>query len=194
MDKKLLDSLLIDTGQDRFEHTLRVVEESKKLALLHNIDVEKVTKAALLHDCAKFIDRKYLLKMAIDFDIILSDIMKRNPELIHAPLGAELARSKYNIDDSEILNAIKYHTTGRKNMTDLDKIIYISDYIEPYRKFQGVEDVRQWAYIDLDKALFLAINQSITFLIHKNRLIDKNTIEARNQLIINLEHKEGKND
>lgn len=194
MDKKILDSLLIDTGQNRLDHTLRVVEESQKLALLYNVDVDKATKAALLHDCAKFIDRKNVLKMAIDFDIILSDIMKRNPELIHAPLGAKLAQYKYNIEDSEILNAIKYHTTGRKDMTNLDKIIYIADYMEPYRKFQGVEEVRQMAYIYLDKGLLLAINQSIAFLIHKNRLIDQNTIEARNELIINLEHKEGKND
>lgn len=194
MDKKILDSLLIDTGQHRLDHTLRVVEESNKLALIHNVEVDKATKAALLHDCAKFLDGKNLLKMAIDFDIILSDIMKRTPDLIHAPLGAKLAQYKYNIEDLDILNAIKYHTTGRKDMTNLEKIIYIADYIEPYRKFEGVEKVRQLAYIDLDKSLLLAINQTITFLIRKNRFIDPDTIEARNQLIINQEYKEGKND
>ncbi|NLY44868.1 MAG: HD domain-containing protein [Tissierella sp.] len=185
MDKKILDSLLIDTGQDRVDHTLRVVEESKKLAYVHSVDIDKATQAAFLHDCAKFKDGKNLLKMAVDFDIILSDIMRASLDLIHAPLGAKIAEHKYNIKDSDILNAIKYHTTGRKDMTKLEKIIYIADYIEPYRKFHGVKEVRQLAYVDLDKSLLLAMNQTIIFLIEKNRLISPDTIEARNQFINN---------
>lgn len=194
MDKKVLDSLLKDTGQYRLDHTLRVVEESKRLAYLYDVDIDKAMEAALFHDCAKLIDDKNLLKMANDFDIILNDIMSSNLELIHGPLGAKIAQCKYNVEDTDILNAIKYHTTGRKDMTNLEKIIYIADYIEPYRKFTGVEKVRKLAYIDLDNSLLLAMNQTVTFLVERNRLISQDTIEARNQLIINYDYKEGKND
>ena len=185
MDRKIMEALLNDTGQHRFNHTLRVIEESKKLAYAYNVDVDKAYKAALFHDCAKFLDKKNLLKMANDFDIILNDMIRSTPELIHAPLGAKLAQYKYNIEDPDILNAIKYHTTGRKNMTQLEKIVYLADYIEPYRKFIGVEEVRQLAYEDLDKSLLLAMDQTIVFLVNNNRLISPDTIEARNQLLIN---------
>lgn len=180
-----MDSLLNDTGEHRFNHILRVIEEAKKLAYVYNVDIDKAYKAALFHDCAKFSDKKKLLKMAYDFDIILNDIMRSSPELIHAPLGSKLAQLKYNIEDTDILNAIKYHTTGRKDMSQLEKIVYLADYIEPYRKFIGVENVRQLAYEDLDKSLLLAMNQTIVFLVNNNRLISLDTIEARNQLLIN---------
>lgn len=186
MDEKILNSLLNDTGEHRFNHTLRVVKEAEKLATNYNIDIGKAYKAALLHDCAKFQDKKNILKMANDFGIILDDIMRKSPELIHAPLGAKISELKYNIDDCDILNAIKYHTTGRKNMSQLEKIIYLADYIEPYRKFSGVENVRQLAYENLDKSLLLAMDQTIIFLVNNNRLISRDTIEARNQLINNI--------
>ena len=184
MDKDILDSLLDEIGEERLNHTLRVVEEAKKLAVKHSVDINKAAITALLHDCGKFTNKKKILKRAYDFDIILSNVMKHNPELIHAPLGAKIANHKYNIEDQDILNAIRYHTTGRKSMSKLEKLIYIADYIEPSREFIGVEEVRHLAYEDLDKSLLLAMNQTITFLVSKDRPISLHTIEARNQLII----------
>src|SRR5699024_5500398 len=141
-------------------------------------------QAAILHDCGKLRDRTNLLKMASKFGIMLDDTMKYNLELIHGPLGFKIARQEYGVKDIEVLNAIKYHTTGRKNMTVLDKIIYISDYIEPKRNFEGVEKIRQMAYKDLNKSVLLAMENTIRFLIEKGWLIHPDTIKSRNELRI----------
>lgn len=179
MDKKIIDMLMEDLDQSRLEHTLRVVEEAKRLARRYDVDIQKATTAALLHDCGKLKDNNNLLKLADDFDIMMTD----NKDLIHAPLGAALAQHKYKIEDEDILNAIKYHTTGRKDMSHLEKIIYIADYIEPNRKFIGVERVRRLAFQDLDESICLAMDQTIVFLVKSNRIISLDTIEARNQLV-----------
>lgn len=192
MTINILDSLLKDIGEHRLNHTLRVVDEAKKLAQVYDIDIDKAATAALLHDCAKLAKKNNLLKMANDFDIILNDIMINNQELIHGPLGAKIAEHKYNIKDPDILNSIQYHTTGRKDMSQLEKIIYIADYIEPERKFDGVHKVRQLAYEDLDSSVLMAMDQTIVFLVNNNRLISMDTIEARNQIKIN--DKEGRNE
>lgn len=94
-----------------------------------------------------------------------------------------MAEKKYNIKDKEILDAIRYHTTGRKNMTLLDKIIFISDYIEPGRKFKGIDEIRELAYKDLDLALYKSLNMSIANLINKDEYVVVDTLEARNYIM-----------
>ena len=183
MDSKILENLRKDLGEDRLKHVLRVVDVARELARVHGVDIKKAETAALFHDCAKFQNKNNLLKSANDFDIILDDIMMRNTELIHGPLGAKIAETKYKIKDEDILKAIAYHTTGRKNMSKLEKLIYIADYIEPGRSFLGVEEVRKFAYIDINKSVLLAMNQTIKFLIDKNKLINDEKIKARNSLI-----------
>ncbi|WP_353096614.1 bis(5'-nucleosyl)-tetraphosphatase (symmetrical) YqeK [Tissierella praeacuta] len=186
MNKSLENKLIEDIGERRYNHSVRVMEVAIELAKIYDADIEKVKIAAILHDSAKLMDETYLLKMASDFDIILDACMKYNYELIHGPLGAKIAKEKYGIEDTQILDAICYHTTGKENMSILDKIIYIADYIEPYRNFQGIEEVRKLAFEDLDKALILAMEKTITFLIEKNKLIHPDTIKARNYLIVHL--------
>ncbi len=186
MDKDLELQLMRDIGQERYEHTLRVVQTALELGKRHNIDEEKVKIAAMLHDCAKFQGQINWLKLASDFDIILDAYMVNNPDLIHAQLGAKIAKLKYNVEDIEILNAIYYHTTGRENMTILDKIIYIADYIEPARNFPGVDEIRKESYNNLDKGILLAMDNTIKFLIDKGKIIHPNTIKARNSLLMEL--------
>lgn len=190
----LMNVIQLKIGEKRFNHTLGVVDTALKLSKTYNCDEEKVEIAALLHDCAKYKDRLYLLKMANDFDIILDDTMKYEMELIHGPLGAKIAKETYKIDDIDILNAIEYHSTGRENMSLLEKIIYIADYIEPGRSFPGVEEIRELAFIDLDKALLLAMDNTISFLISKRGLIHLNTINARNFMIKQLKEKNKEGD
>lgn len=184
MYREIKEELIKDIGTKRLEHSLRVLEVAKELGKLYEVDLEKVKMAALLHDCAKLEDKNNLLKRAYEFDIILDDIMLNNRELVHAPLGAKIAEEKYNIKDKEILNAIEFHTTGRENMSLVEKIIFIADYIEPKRNFEGVQRVRELAYIDIDKSMILALDQTLNFLIDKGKLISSQTIKARNYLKI----------
>ncbi len=179
------EQIIKDIGKKRYSHSLNVMEMALKLSEIYNADNEKVKIAAKFHDCGKIRDKTKLLEMAGEFDIILDQCMEHNIELIHGPLGAKIAKERYKIRDKEVLNAIKYHTTARENMTLLDKIIYISDYIEPGRKFPGVEEVRELAFKDIDKSIIMAMDKTINFLIDNKNLIHTETIKARNYLIIN---------
>lgn len=184
LDEKIREELIKDIGIKRFEHSMRVAEVAKELCNIYDGDIDKAYMAALLHDCGKFRDKNNLLKNANEFDIILDDIMMDNTELIHAPLGARIAECKYGIEDREILSSICYHTTGRENMSLLEKIIFISDYIEPGRSFSGVEEVRELAYIDINRSIILAMDNTIKFLIDRHKLISDRTIRARNSLMV----------
>lgn len=178
------EKLKNDIGIDRYNHTIGVMETSKELARIYKCDEEKVEIASFLHDCGKIPNKINLLKMASDFDIMLNDVMINNIELIHGPLGAKIAENVYNIKDKEVLDAIYYHTTGRENMTLLEKIIYIADYIEPSRNFQGVDRIRKLAYVNLNESILLAMNNTLMYVIDNDWLIHEDTIKARNDLII----------
>lgn len=184
MDKYLKENLIKNIGEKRYNHSLRVMETAIELGRIYGVDIEKTKTASILHDCGKFMEREILLKMAYDFDIILDTCMEHNHELIHGPLGSKIAEEKYKIYDREILDAIYYHTTGRENMTMLDKVIYIADYIEPHRNFPEVEKVRQLAFKDLDKSILLAMEKTIIFLIGENKIIHPDTVKGRNFLVI----------
>lgn len=175
--------LISSIGYERYLHSVRVMEEAIKLARVFNGDIDKAAIAGLFHDCGKFEDEYELLKKAYDFDIIQSDIHIDNSALIHGILGSVIARQEFQIEDIDIINAIRYHTTGRPNMTLLEKIIYISDYIEPGRKFPGVDEIRKLAYKDINKALLKAMDRSINYLIDKGLYIHPDTLNARNYLV-----------
>ncbi|MCL2216116.1 MAG: nicotinate-nucleotide adenylyltransferase [Defluviitaleaceae bacterium] len=140
----------------RFHHTMGTIEESQRLAEIYGADANKAMWAALLHDCAKEYgaDKKRILCKR--WGIPLDDIMSRHIDLAHGFLGAESARRDFNIEDSEILQAIRYHSLGHKNMTLLDKIIMLADYIEPRREeYPPLAEMRRLAYTDINKALII---------------------------------------
>ena len=167
-------------GEKRFFHTERVEEVALELAKIHDVDQEKAKIAGFLHDCAKIRDSEELLKEAKKHGLLLTEEMKKAPQIIHSHLGAVFAEEVYGIEDREILNAIKYHTTGRANMTDLEKIIFLADYIEPKRNFDGVEKARELAKKDLDSAMYFALNNTLKFLVEKDSYIVLETVKARN--------------
>lgn len=181
--KELLNSI----GEKRYEHSIRVMNEAKKLAKVYNIDENKATLAALLHDCGRFKEKLNILKKAEDFGIILESTYADDTNLLHAYIGAKIAEQTYCIKDKDILNAIRYHTTGRENMSTLEKVVYMADYIEPGRNFEKIESIRDLSYKDLDKALKEAIDNTIVYIINCNQIIHEDTIKARNFLILNLE-------
>lgn len=182
--KEIKSILKTEIDEERYKHTLRVVKTAKELALVYKVDEYKIELAALLHDCAKYKDKEVLLKKAEDFGIILDIILKNNTHLIHSYLGAEIAKEKYNIIDEDILNAIKYHTTGRENMSIIEKIIFIADYIEPGRNFNGMENIIKLAFKDIDQAIIISMENTIKYVIDKGWLIHPNTITTRNNLIL----------
>lgn len=168
---------------ERFRHVLGVVQTSLELADRFGIDREKARLAALLHDVAKEYPRNRLLKEALDFGIVLSEIELHATALIHAPVGAEVARREFGVDDPEVLAAIRYHTTGRAGMSPLEKLLFLADYIEPGRAFPGVDKVREAAQKGLDEAVLLALDQSLMYLITRGRLIHPDALAARNDVL-----------
>lgn len=188
MIEEIKQKLRDDIGEKRLEHSVRVMEECKKLAGVYSVDIESAAMAGLLHDCGRLTDSSSLLKKADEFGIILDRIYTKNVNLIHARLGMEIARQKYGIEDFDILNAIKYHTTGREDMSILEKIVYMADYIEPGRSFEGIEMIRDLCYIDRDinKALVKASDNTIIYILNNSWTIHEDTIKARNFLLFNM--------
>lgn len=184
---KIYEKLKHDIGEKRFEHSLRVAKTAEKMAVKFDVDPKKAFMSGLVHDCAKYNEESYIKKFNIDRAAYPVSSIK--DPVLHAFLGAEVAKKVYNIYDEDILNAIKYHTTGRKAMSDLEKIIFIADAIEPGREFEGIENIREVAYNNLDDALLLLLDSNIVFLINKKALINPLSFEARNYLI---EEKNGK--
>ena len=163
--KDLKKDLKKEMDDSRFEHTLGVMYTCAAHAMRYEYDLEKAMLAGLLHDCAKCMPNAKKLKMAEKHHLEISSLERKNPFMLHAKLGAFLAKKKYDIEDEEILNAIRWHTTGRPDMTLLDKIVYVSDYIEPRRdKAPNLPKIRQLAFMDLDQALIKILEDTLGYL------------------------------
>lgn len=164
---------------ERYEHTIGVMYTAASLAMCHGEALDNALTGGLLHDCGKFCSVKEQIALCEKYQILLTDSDKKMPSLIHAKLGAYLAEHEYGISDKDILDAITYHTTGRPGMTLLEKIIYISDYIEPNRKeipFLG--QVRYAAFSDINEAVALSAKSTLSFLEKTGREIDPMTIKT----------------
>lgn len=163
--KDLKKDIKKSMDESRYEHTLGVMYTCGALAMRYDYDLEKAMLAGLLHDCAKCMPNEKKLKMAEKNRLEITDLERKNPFMLHAKLGALLAKKKYDIEDEEILSAIRWHTTGRPNMTLLDKIVYVADYIEPKRdKAPNLKEIRKMAFVDLDRALFKILEDTLGYL------------------------------
>jgi len=147
-------------GDKRFAHTQGTVKAALRLARKYGADEEKTKTAALLHDLTKNVPAELQLKMCGEFDIILDDFERSEPKLLHAVTGAALAERMFSINDGEILSAIRYHTTGKEDMTLLQKIIYLADMIEETRDFPEAGELRRLAMENLDRAVCRALSLS----------------------------------
>ncbi len=176
---KIKKKLKKKLDKERYHHTLGVASTAVCMAMRYEVDLEKANLAGLLHDCAKCIpdDEKY--ELCAKYDISLSDAELQNPSLLHAKLGAYIARDKYSVKNQEILDAITWHTTGKAGMTTLEKIIFIADYIEPGRtKQRNLAEIRKMSFIDLDETVYLITKDTLDYLSTTPKMIDKNTREA----------------
>ncbi len=162
---KMLQRLKTKVSEKRFEHSLGVEYTAACMAMVHGADVEKARIAGLLHDCAKGIPTKEKLEKARKNGIFVTKYEEKNPEMLHAKLGAHYARYKYDVHDEEILDAIASHTTGKPAMTLLEKIIFVADYIEPNRKpIKELDEIRKEAFTDLDACVLHILRNTIAYL------------------------------
>ncbi|MEH7124065.1 bis(5'-nucleosyl)-tetraphosphatase (symmetrical) YqeK [Bacillus sp. JJ1773] len=167
----------------RYHHTIGVMETALVLAEKYGANVKNAELAAIFHDYAKFRPKEEMQQIIID-EGMPKELLLYNSELWHAPVGAFLVQNEVGIDDVEILDAIRYHTSGRINMTILEKVIYLADYIEPGRHFPGVDEVREIAKESLEKALIKSIQNTIFFLMKKEQPVFPATFNTYNDLIM----------
>lgn len=192
--RKLKKKLRRHLDKERYEHTLGVMYTAGAMAMAYQVDMEKAIIAGLLHDCAKSISSEKKIKLCQKYNLSINEFEKKNPGLLHAKLGASIAKEKYKISDKEILDAIAYHTTGRPNMTLLDKIVYIADYIEPNRSAApNLDDVRRLAFVDIDACLYMIIKDSLDYLKTREMVVDiatEQTFQFYEKQIIKKQRKE----
>ena len=139
-------------------------------------DMNTALIAGILHDCAKCMSHDKKFQICYENDIEVTETEKSNPGLLHAKVGAYLARTKYHITDERILSAIEAHTTGKPEMSVLDKIIYIADYMEPGRDVApNLAEVRKLAFLHLDECLYVILKDSLDYLKTTGKPIDSMT-------------------
>lgn len=178
----------------RFKHTLGVAEIAEDLAVIYGIDVEKAVVAALLHDVAKEFSVDEKRQFCESYGLILDEYLERNIHLMHGNIGAYIAKQQYDIQDEDVLNAISNHTLGRNNMSDLEKIIYLADIIEPNRTFHSkLEELRQLSYTNLEEAMKVALYSNVVCLTAKNKEIHP-IIYSILEEYKEIEHTEGINE
>ena len=165
----------------RIPHVLGTEQEAIRLAERYGADVEKARVAALLHDCTKKLDMPTQLALCGQYGIALDELEQKALKLLHSKTGAAIARDVFGVDD-EVYSAIWYHTTGHADMTKLEKIIYLADYIEPSRDFPGVDTLRKVCYEDLDKGLLLGLEMTIEEMTAMGNPVHRATVEARDWL------------
>lgn len=162
--------------KERFEHTMGVMYTAGCLAMAYEYPLEKAMIAGLLHDCAKCIPNEEKIRLCEAHNVVITSAERKNPSLLHAKLGAILAEEEYDIKDSDILHAIKVHTTGEPNMSLLDKIVYVADYIEPGRdKAENLDYLRKIAYQNIDKCIAQITYDTLAYLKEKKSAIDPTT-------------------
>ena len=165
--------------QSRIEHTYGVVKAAIILAGIYGADVKKAIMASLLHDCGKYVTKSELEEKGFCFD---EQAKNAAPPVWHSYASEAIAKYELGITDEEILRAIRLHTTGDKNMTVLEKIVFCADYVEEGRTTPGVDEIRKKILCDLDGAMLDVLNATIEYLKRKNAEIDKRTIACRDWL------------
>ncbi|MEW4370690.1 bis(5'-nucleosyl)-tetraphosphatase (symmetrical) YqeK [Paenibacillus kandeliae] len=183
---ELIQSVSARMPEKRWRHTEGVMHSAILLAKRYGADPEKAEIAAILHDVAKYWpteqQEQVLRDKALNDELLLYD-----KPLWHAEIGAYVAEQEYGITDEEILNAIRYHTSGRVGMTLLDKVICLADYIEPGRDFPGVDHIRHLSEVSLEAALVAGFDSTIHLLLARRQVIYPLTMLSRNDLVKQLE-------
>ncbi|PKM90776.1 MAG: phosphohydrolase [Firmicutes bacterium HGW-Firmicutes-12] len=173
----------------RLGHSLRVADTALEIAEGKGLDLDKVYLTALLHDYAKELPHEQLLMLAKENNLLTCVAEERQPDLLHGPVGAWLCSNELNIQDEEILQAIRFHTTGRVSMSPFEIVIYLADLLEPGRKYKGVAELRSICEEDLLQGLLYAFDSTILYVLERKFLIHYLTVKARNWLLVEMSGK-----
>ncbi|MDR3551810.1 MAG: bis(5'-nucleosyl)-tetraphosphatase (symmetrical) YqeK [Clostridia bacterium] len=167
----------------RYAHSIAVSQQARLLALAWGAQTERATQAGLLHDITKDYTREQHLEIFEKYHIALSDVERFSPKLWHAISGRALLENELGIDDAEILDAVRYHTTARAGMSLLEKVIYLADFISADRNFEGVAQLRESVAQSLDRGFLAALDFSISELVAKGSTVHIDTVNARNEFL-----------
>ena len=182
--KQIIEKLNTMLKPKRLEHSINVAKCAIKLSEIYGYDKEKAYLAGLVHDCAKYFTKEQIDSYVEKYNIELDPLEVDNIALSHSIIGSFAIQDVFNIQDMDIINAVRYHTTGRENMSILEKIIFMADMIEGGRNFPGVDHLRELSFNkQLDKALITSFNNTIKFVIDNDQLIHPRSVKARNYLM-----------
>lgn len=185
--KNILIQLETMLPKHRMIHSKGVAQSAIRLSEIYDCNKEKSYIAGILHDCAKYLNEEQVEYYVNKYNIKLDEYEKNNIALSHSIIGSVIAKNEFNITDEEIIDAIRYHTTGKEDMNKLEKIIYMADLIEENRVYPGVEELRQLAYNkQMDEALLKSFDNTIKLVIKRKQTIHPRTIEARNYILKQL--------
>ena len=163
--------------ESRYRHSLGVEDMAVRLAGLHGGDTEKAAFAGRYHDIAKNFSQERMDECVIRYG--LDESLLGNAALAHSKVGAAILEHEFGVNDEDILNAVRFHTTARKGMSLLEEIIYVADVVEDNRTYSDLEYYQQLAYRDLDQASLEILEYTFGYLAERGREIDRDTIEAR---------------
>ena len=188
--EKMQQLLEASLAPKRFRHSVNVYKTALELAVVHKLPVEKIAVSALLHDCGREVPTKESAAKADALNIAIDEVERSQPILLHAKLGVYYARTKYGVTDKEILDGILYHTTGAAGMSELAKVVFLADMLEPGRDFPGVDELRRAARKNLDKAMLMAYSNTMRYLLDGVLLIHPHCIDGYNELIMKQKNKQ----
>ena len=167
-------------SQKRFNHSIHVMEASRMLAEKYGEDIGKAELAGLIHDCARDLAKSATFALCKKYDIIVDSIMQKRPEILHGMVGSYLAKDLFEVDCRSVLDAVANHTMGCENMNKLSSIVFIADYIEAGRSYEGVEKIRKAAESSLEEAIVAGVDSTIEDNLRKGKLLHPQIVLARN--------------
>ncbi len=177
--RPIMEDIKRNVKASRYLHILGVMDTAANLAMRYSYPVEVARLAGLLHDCTKHMNAEDQLQYCKEHGLSVTEGEKKAPQLLHSKTGAVFAKENYGIQDPEILHAIEVHTTGCREMSLLDKIVFIADYIEPSRdKAPRLKEIRAVSYVDLDLAMAMILSDTINYLKNNHKSMDSGTLET----------------
>ena len=179
--KDLIRSMM---GDYRYTHSVNVSEEAVALAKLYGADEKDAYTAGILHDITKELPAEEQLQIIADGGIILDDVQKNAPKLWHSISGSVYVQTHLGITDSDIINAIRYHTTGRAGMSLLEKIIYTADYTSAERSYNGADIMREKSRKSLEEAMIFSCQFTLRNLSEKEAAIHPDQLFCYNDLVL----------